>query len=159
MTKSFAVVLLTIFAAACGGNSTTTPSAMMTAVSGTWVGTGSDSSSSMGTGSMMGQTGMGTMTWQLTQNGSAVTGSLSFSGMMGMVPGSFSGTMSGEDMTFTMTMPAGSMGNMGAMMGSSCSAQVTGTSHINGSTITCTYSGTNSCTGPFSNGQMTMTHR
>jgi hypothetical protein len=37
-------------------------------------GIGTDSSSSMGAGSMMGQTDMGTMTWQLTQNGSTVTG-------------------------------------------------------------------------------------
>jgi hypothetical protein len=34
----------------------------------------------MGAGSMMGQTDMGTMTWQLTQNGSTVTGPMSFSG-------------------------------------------------------------------------------
>ena len=30
----------------------------------------------MGAGSMMGQTDMGTMTWQLTQNGSTVTGAM-----------------------------------------------------------------------------------
>ena len=46
----------------------------------------SDSSVSMGAGSVMGQTGMGTMTWPLTQAGSTVTGSMSFSGMQGRMP-------------------------------------------------------------------------
>ena len=104
------------------------------------------------------QTDMGTMTWQLTQNGSMVTGSMSFSGsgMHGRMPGSFVGTMSGDDMTFTMDMPAGSM-----MMGGTCSAHSTGTAHMDAGAMTMTgnYSGTNSCAGSFNNGQMTMTRR
>jgi hypothetical protein len=154
MKKTFAAVLVMGFAAACGGNSPAAPSAPVS-VSGTWSGTASDSSSSMGAGSMMGQVGAGTMTWQLAQSGSTVTGSMSFSGMSGQMPGSFSGTMSGQDMTFTMNLPAGSM------MSAGCSAQATGTAHLNGTTMTMTgtYSGSNSCNGAFSNGQMTMTHR
>ena len=58
---------------------------------------------------MMGQAAMGTMTWQLTQNGSNVTGSMSFSGMPNMMRGTFSGTMTAEEMTFTMHLPVGSM--------------------------------------------------
>ncbi len=113
----------------------------------------------MGAGSMMGQADMGTMTWQLTQNGSTVTGPMSFSdsGMQGRTPGSFQGTMSGDDMTFTMDMATGSM------MSSGCWSKATGTAHVNRMTMpmtmTGTYNGTNSCSGAFTGGQMTMTRR
>jgi hypothetical protein len=111
----------------------------------------------MGAGSMMGQTDMGTMTWQLTQNGSTVTGPMSFAGagMQGRMPGSFLGTMSGDDMTFTMDMPSSSM------MSSGCSSRATGTAHVNRTTMTMTgtYSGSNSCSGAYTNGQLTMTRR
>ncbi len=122
---------------------------------GTWTGTASDSSSGLGAGAMMGQSGMGTVTWQLSQTGSAVTGTMSFSGMQGRMPGSFAGTMSGNDMTFTVDMPNASM------MSSGCTARATGTAHLDPTTMTmtCTYSGTNSCSGPFGNGQMNMTRR
>jgi hypothetical protein len=157
--KALAVVLLTWFAVACGRNSPTAPSGSMASVSmaGTWAGFGSDSSSSTGAGNMMGQTDMGTMTWQLTQNGSTVTGPMSFSGsgMQGRMPGSFLGTMSGDDMTFTMDMPTSSM------MSSGCSSRAAGTAHVNRTTMTMTgtYSGSNSCSGAFATGQMTMTRR
>jgi hypothetical protein len=111
----------------------------------------------MGAGSMMGQTDMGAMTWQLTQNGPTLTGPMSFSGsgMQGRMPGSFVGTMSGDEMTFTMDMPTNSM------MSSVCSSHATGTAHVNRTTmtITGTYGGSNSCSGAFANGQMTMTRR
>lgn len=106
----------------------------------------------MGTGSVMGQAGMSAMTWQLTQSGPTVTGSMSFSGMQGMSPGSFLGTMSGSDLTFTLDMP------MSSMMSVGCSAHATGTAHIDGTTMTGTYTGSNSCSGTFTNGQVTMTH-
>ena len=154
MTKVFAAVLLAAFTAACGNSSPTGPSGMTPAsMAGTWAGSSSDSSNSMGTGSMMGQAGLGAMTWQLTQSGSTVTGSMSFSGMQGGRPGSFSGTMSGDDMTLTMDLPSGSM------MSSGCSARATGTARVSGTTMTGTYGGSNSCTGAFTNGQMTMTRR
>jgi hypothetical protein len=104
----------------------------------------------------MGQPGMGTMTWQLTQTGSSVTGSMGFSGMPGsMMRGTMSGTISGNTLTFSMDMPSGSM------MSGTCSAHAVGTMQLNGTsmTMTGTYSGTNSCAGPFSNGQMVMTHQ
>ena len=160
MKHVFAVVLLAGFAAACGGNTSsmgpTGPTAQ-TGMTGTWAGIGSDSSSSMGAGSMMGQTDMGTMSWQLTQNGSTVTGAMSFSGsgMPGRMAGSFVGTMSGDDMTFTMDMPTSSM------MSPGCSSRATGTAHVNRTTMTMTgtYSGSNSCSGAFANGQMSMNRR
>ncbi len=157
MKQVFAVVLLAGFAAACGNTSSMGPTGptAQTAMTGTWSGSGSDSSSSMGAGSLMGQTGMGTMTWPLTQSGSTVTGSMSFAGMQGRSPGAFSGTMSGDEMTFTMDLPNNSM------MSSGCTARATGTARVDGArmTMTGTYSGSNSCTGSFTNGQMTMTRR
>lgn len=126
-------------------------------MAGTWAGSGSDSSSAIVAGSMMGQSEMGAMTWQLTQNGSAVSGSMNFSGtgMQGRMPGTFMGTMSGDDMTFTMDMPTSSM------MSSGCSSRATGTAHVDRATMTMTgaYGGSNSCSGTYGSGQMTMTRR
>ena len=157
MKQMIAVVLLAGFAAACGNTSSMGPTGptAQTAMTGTWAGSASDSSSSMGAGSLMGQTGMGTMTWPLTQNGSTVTGSMAFAGMPGRMPGVFSGTMAGDEMAFTMDMP------MTSMMSSGCTARATGTARVDGTrkTMTGTYSGSNSCTGSFVNGQMTMTRR
>ncbi len=159
MKKAFAAVLFASFAAACGGNSSTAPSGLTPSASmaGTWSGVGLDSSSSLGAGSMMGQIDMGTMTWQLTQNGSMVTGPMSFSGsgMHGRGSGAFSGIMSGDDMTFTMHLPTGSM------MSSGCSSSATGTAHVNRTTMTMTgtYSGSNSCSGAYASGQAMMTRR
>lgn len=154
MKTIFVAVVLAVSTAACDGNSMTSPSGTMP-MTGTWAGSSSDSSLSMGTGSMMGQAGLGAMTWQLTQTGSTVTGSMSFAGMQGGKAGSFSGTMTGDDMVLMMTLPTGSM------MSGGCSAQATGTARINRLTMTMTgtYSGSNTCTGSFMNGQMIMTRR
>lgn len=157
MRKALIVIVSAGIAAACGNTSPMGPSGptAQTAMTGTWAGSASDSSSSMGAGAMMGQAGMGTMTWPLMQSGSTVTGSMTFAGMTGRMPGVFSGTMSGDDMTFTMDMPDSSM------MSSGCSARATGTAHVDGTrmTMTGTYGGSNSCTGAFVNGQMTMARR
>lgn len=157
MKQVIAVVLLAGFAAACGNTSSMGPTGptAQTVMTGTWAGSASDSSSSMGAGNLMGQTGMGTMTWPLTQNGSMVTGSMAFAGMPGQMPGVFSGTMAGDEMAFTMDMP------MTSMMSSGCTARATGTARVDSTrmTMTGTYSGSNSCTGAFTNGQMTMTRR
>ena len=157
MKQVFAVALLTSVVAACGDSSPTAPTGPMasTSMNGTWTGSASDSSSAMGAGSLMGQAGMGTMTWPLTQSGSTVTGSMSFAGMPGRMPGAFSGTMSGDEMTFTMDMPINSM------VSSGCTARATGTARVDGTrtTMTGTFGGSNSCTGSFTNGQMMMTRR
>jgi hypothetical protein len=152
------VAFLGLLAAACGGRSTpaTAPSSTMPAT-GTWAGTSTDSTTpALGNGGMMGQAGMGTMTLQLVQNGSTVTGTVRFSGMASnMMGGTFAGTMSSEDMTFTMNLPPGSM------MSGSCSAQTNGTARMNTTAMTMagTYSGNSSCTGAFNNGQMTLSRR
>lgn len=163
--KLMAVGLLALVAVGCGGHSPSSPSMMSNAsttqgtsqgaVSGTWSGTASDSSSVLGAGAMMGQSGMGTPTWQLSQSGTMVTGTMSFGGMQGHMPGNVTGTMTGNDMTFAVDMPNASM------MTSGCTARATGTAHLDPTTmtLTCTYAGTNTCSGPFGNGQMTMIHR
>ena len=159
MTKVFVAAFLASFAAGCGSNATMSPSVPTASASlaGAWTGIASDSSSSIGAGSMMGQADMGTMTWQLTQNGSAVSGPINFSGsgMPGRMPGSFRGAMSGDDMTFTIEMPASSM------MSAGCSSRAAGTAHLNRATMTmtATYSGSNSCYGAFSGGETTMVRR
>ncbi|MCC6178197.1 MAG: hypothetical protein IT305_23075 [Chloroflexi bacterium] len=159
-----AVGLLALLSSACGNSTpmspsgmatSTTPPASQSSVSGTWSGTASDSSSALGAGAMMGQAGMGTPTWQLSQSGTMVTGTMSFGGMQGHMPGTLTGTMSGNDMTFTVDMPNASM------MSSACTARATGTAHLDPTTMTmtCTYSGSNSCSGPFGTGQMNMSRR
>lgn len=156
MTRTMAAMVVAGVAglgAACGGTTPTSPSAAMTtSMTGAWAGLASDSSTTMGTGAMMGQVGLGTMTWQLTETGTTVTGVMSFSGMRGGTPGVFTGTVSGDDITFTMVLPSGSM------MSAGCTAQATGALHVNRSTMTMigSYQGTNACTGPFTGGQMTM---
>ena len=160
MTRLFATVLLAALAVGCEGNSPMSPSVpsgagSQTSATGTWTGTASDSSSAAAAGGMMGQTGMGSMTWQLTHTGSNVTGTMTFSGMPGHMPGTLSGTITGDEMTFRMDMPVRSM------MMSGCSADATGTARMNWTTMTMTgtYHGTHSCSGPFVNGQVTMTRR
>lgn len=159
MTQKYvaaAVLALASWATACGGSPLTSPSSPLS-VAGAWAGIGSDSSTASAAGSMMGQADMGAMTWQLTQNGAMVTGPMSFSGpgMQGRSPGTFVGTMSGDDMTFTMDMPANSM------MSAGCSSRGTGGAHVDRTTMTMTgtYSGTNSCSGAFTSGQLTMNRR
>jgi len=159
MKKLLVTTALSFVTAACGGSSRMpmSPSSPATAMSvaGTWVGSPSDSSSALGSGALMGQAGMGAMTWQLTGSGSALTGTINFAGMHGGAAGTFSGMMTDDaDFTFTLTMP------MGSMMSSGCTAQATGTAHFDGTTmmLTGTYGGSNSCYGSFTNGQFTMTH-
>ena len=161
MTRVLVAVLCAFTTVACGDQSPVSPSAPSSATptpisaTGTWSGTAADSSSTSATAGMMGQAGMGAMSWQLTQTGSMVTGTMSFAGMQGHMPGAFSGTIAGDQLAFTMTLP------MRSMMSPECSANASGLAHINWSTMTMTgtYQGMHSCTGPFVNGQMTMTHR
>jgi hypothetical protein len=146
--------------AACGGSPAAPSTSTPVSVSGTWVGSGSDSSASLGAGSMMGQAGLGAMTWQLTQSGSTVTGSLGFSSMQGRMPGTLSGTMADGQLSFTFDMPMDE-DDMHGMMSSVCAAHVAGTVHIDTATMTMTgtYDGSNTCFGAFTNGQVSLTHQ
>ena len=135
---------------ACGSQSAVLsgPSSAPT-MTGNWVGVASDSSGSM-MGSGRSGAAAGTTTWQLTQNGSAFSGTmrLAGSGSVTMV----SGTMNGKTGSFTMTMP------MGSMMSSGCSSIATGSLDMDDmmTQLHGTYAGTNSCGGAFDRGQMAM---
>jgi hypothetical protein len=142
-----------VVAAACGSQSAgvTSPSSTAT-LTGNWVGSASDSSGSMMGSGMSGATA-GATTWQLTQSGSAFSGTmrLAGSGSTMMV----NGTMNGKTGSFTMTMP------MGSMMSSGCTSTASGTFDMDDmmTQLHGTYAGTNSCGGPFDHGQMSMLHQ
>jgi hypothetical protein len=135
--------------AGCGGGMMTSPAKPTPAatITGTWVGSASDSS-----GTMMGSgTSMGGATWSLSQTGSTFSGTMS---MGGRTTGTMSGTLTGHTGTYTMTMSPGSM------MTAGCSATATGTFDMDDmmTEFRGTYSGTNSCTGAFDHGDLAM-HR
>jgi hypothetical protein len=156
-------IVTALLAAACGSASSPTapgPGPAATGggsapLTGTWAGTAFDS-----TGSMMGA-GMSAamfdnMTWNIVQTGNTFTGTMQFPGYMARGPMTISGTINGSTATFTMTMPAGSM-----MSSVTCTATSTGTfdfaavmTQIHGQ-----YAGTNSCTGPFNQGQINLSRR
>ncbi len=148
-------------AVACAGGSSsmpvspsstpvTTAAPTASSVSGTWVGTASDSSGTM-MGSGMTSSMRSNMTWQITQSGNAFTGTMQFQGFSaGMM--TVSGIIDANTVTFTMTIPNGGMM-------ASCSAVANGTLDLNAvmTQIHGTYSGSNTCTGMFTGGQMSMT--
>lgn len=158
----FAAIAVAAVSVACVGNGSTstgmmtpatapTPTASST-LNGTWTGAASDS-----TGTMMGAgllpPMMGNMTWEITQTGNTFAGVMRFAGYSGT--GTMSGTISGKTITFTMTMPSGSM------MTATCAAAANGTIDMDDlmTLMHGSYSGLNSCSGSFDHGQMTMTHR
>ncbi len=124
---------------------------------GTWVGSLSESGGSrMGSramGSMMNGTMMGRATWSLSEDGTSVTGFMDLAPLGGTGRMQMTGTANGSSWTATMTIPAGMMGDASA-----CSSTAVATCQVSGTTMTCSYSGTNSCTGPF-NGTVTMTRQ
>lgn len=142
---------------ACGGGSgpgnplspsVSSPSASLT---GRWVGSVSDSSGSM-MGAGLSAAMMSGMTWQITQTGNSFTGTMQFSGYPGHDAVSVSGTINGSTATFTMTMPSG------AMMTANCTATASGTFDINEfmTQMQGTYAGSNTCTGPFDHGHLSL---
>ena len=156
------VLFLALSVTACGEGRVTSPTAPTSQagaalVTGTWVGVATDSSGTsmgMSTGSMgmgMPGTGMGEMTWQLTQTGSTFVGTVRFSGYNGAGQMRVSGTMDGMRGSFTLTMPMGTMPMAG------CSGQAIGTFDMDDMMVMHgTYTGSTSCSGPFDRGQMTM---
>jgi len=139
--------LVTILTAECGGTGGggSTPTAPTTSVNltGTFAGNATDSS------------GSGRFTWQLTQFGSTVSGPISFTaperGITGN--GSITGTLFGTTLTFSITIPEG-----GAFPFSTCSVTSDGTAtDVSNDRIPATYTGTNSCSGPFTDGTVTLT--
>lgn len=150
--------------AGCGANASPArtlslpgaPSPGAASLTGTWVGAASDSSGSfMGAGMLAVMTSH--MTWQIAQNGNAFTGTMQFPGYGGMGMGQMTvtGTLNGHTATFTMTMPNGSM------MTAACSAVATGTFDLDDlmDQMHGSYGGSNTCTGTFGQGQVSLVRR
>jgi hypothetical protein len=154
------VVLLAGFAAsACssGSSSPASPSSNFlptaASLSGTWSGSSADS------------TGSESMIWAVTQNGTAMTGTMNFSdagrGMMGT--GSMRGTVNGQTVTFHMDVPNGGFSGMMSPCSMGMDGQATMSS--DGRTMTGTYAGTmsgmmssmQSCGSAMNNGRFTLT--
>lgn len=147
--RSAVGAMLVLGVAACGGGSSgsaspTAPSPAAPAVNlgGAWSGTAKDSS------------GPGRMTWQLTQSGSTVSGTLTMSDDVTQVTGqgTLSGTLSGSTLQFSLTIPAGGFSGSD----SACSLSASGSASASASTISGTFSGTNTCGGSLTGGELTM---
>lgn len=155
------IFLALLAASACGGSSPASmmspaspvgPSASSGGVAGTWTGQSVDSSGTM-MGAGMTATMMAGMTWQLVQNGNNFTGTMSFPGYGGHAM-TVSGTIDGRNGTFTMTIPAG------GMMMAGCAATATGSFDMDDvmTQMHGTYTGSNTCTGAFNQGQISLIH-
>ena len=138
-----------VSAGACGGSgdgsfpSPTQPSASAPdSLIGTWNGSASDSS------------GPGQMSWQITQAGMSFAGTVAMtdSGTSLGGRGSVSGTVSNGSIHFSISVPAGGFDSPYAP----CTADVSGDGQASTSSITGTYSGSNSCVGAITSGQLTL---
>jgi len=128
---------------ACGGASSSTPvapSAGSVNVAGSWRGTATDSS------------GEGSLTLQVTQSGTDLSGTVTMSVITVTGRGTVTGTVSGSTIRLTITIPAGGFD----APFSGCTATVSGDGQASASAINATYTGTNSCSGPVTKGQLTL---
>jgi hypothetical protein len=111
-------------------------------LTGAWGGTGSDSTGTSNFRAVLQQsaTTFGGVTGTVTFTGRAMSGSGTFSGALSVfspqVPFVISGTASGG--------------------GATCSVTIRGYAQVSSNTFNGTYTGTNSCTGPISNGRLAM---
>ena len=95
------------------------------------------------------------MSWQLTQTDASLSGTVTMTdtatGIGGS--GSVSGTVSGSAIHFAITIPTGGFQSPYG----SCTANISGDGQATSSTITGTYTGSNSCSGGLINsGQLTL---
>ena len=128
---------------ACKGKSETpeAPSANTLNVAGSWRGTATDSS------------GPGSITMQVTQSGADLTGTVTMSVTTAGGRGTVTGAVSGSStIRLTITIPAGGFDSPFA----SCTANVSATGQATATSITATYTGTNSCSGPITKGELTL---
>jgi hypothetical protein len=148
MRQSCVLVILAIALAGC---SATTPTGSTTVgggtttvnLSGTWSGGAVDSLRQV------------TMTWQLTQDGQKVAGTVVATTSVGApvyTGGTVTGTLSGNTLAFTVAIPRGSIVDLPdcavAFGGSTTDITATG---MNG-----TYAGTDSCAGAFAGGRLNL---
>jgi hypothetical protein len=94
------------------------------------------------------------MEWQLTQSNATVTGTAilteTATGVKGR--GALDGTFDGRQLTFTITVLAGGFDAPYA----ACRVRLSGNATIELLLITATYTGTNSCSGEVTSGQLTL---
>jgi hypothetical protein len=117
----------------------TAPSAAVN-LTGTWTGSAVDSA------------GRVDMVWQLTQSGSAVTGTVTAATNVGLplYTGSVSGTLASDALRFTVTVPAGRIADM-----PDCTLDLSGSvTDIQPNSMAGTYTGMQSCTGAVEAGRL-----
>lgn len=142
-------LLLASLVCGCGGGpaSPTQPTPTPTpgtpgSLTGTWSGPASDSS------------GPGQMTWQITQDGASFSGTLTIIDTSTSLGGrgSISGAVSGSSIRFSLNVPVNGFDSpYGA-----CTSDVSGDGQASATSITGSYSGTNSCGGAIAAGQLTL---
>lgn len=94
-------------------------------------------------------------TWVLTQSGSSVTGTGTYVGARSgfTANGPVTGTVSGTTMTFSASLAFDVPFQF-------CSASISGTAQLDATSLTGSYTGTNTCGGgPFSSGQFALTRQ
>ncbi len=132
---------------ACGGTpvSPVQPTVVDTTLTGAWNGPASDSS------------GPGHLTWLVTQDGDAFSGTLAMvDGVTGIeAVGTVSGTVTGTRVSFSMRLPSGAFTRPLQL----CATSVDGEGTRAGATLTGSYSGTNTCTGRIDAGRITMSRQ
>ena len=106
-------------------------------LSGRWRGQEDDSS------------GVGTVWWEIVQKGTSIAGSMKSEGTGGRMSGNISGTVDGSRLSFVISIPLGSVEEY-----PHCSAEARGTASVSAAMINGTLSGTNSCFGAFSGGNL-----
>ena len=94
------------------------------------------------------------MAWTLSESNGAFSGAFTIvDGTVGVKgAGTVSGTLSGSTVTFTASVPAGGFDAPFA----GCSASISGQAALTESTLTVTYTGSNSCSGALTSGTATL---
>lgn len=96
------------------------------------------------------------MSWQLTQAGASFSGTATVTVDAGLGGrGAVSGTVSSSSIHFSISIPVGGFDSPYA----SCSADVSGDGQTSSTSITGTFSGSNSCTGAITSGELTLTRQ
>ena len=94
------------------------------------------------------------MTWQLTQSDSSFSGTLTMTdggtGVTGR--GTVSGSVSGNSIQFSLSIPSGGFDSPYAI----CTATASGSGSASSSAISGSYSGSSSCTGTIASGQINL---
>ncbi len=131
---------------ACGGSSSTSPSNAVD-LTGTWTGTASDSS------------GNATVTVTLSQTGAAFSGTGRLQSTASTATANVAGTVSGTSLTFTWTIPVGGYSAPFQTCSSASTGSATVTSNRFVGSYSGSYGGSGACTGPISNGLVTLTRQ